>query len=163
MSRLPNRFDLWVRKARESADPARQADWILGALVAQKELYFLNIGTKEKPLIAKTAIAMKECVFVFTDGDRIEDFVAEHPSLRKGRDDGPPVITSPMASALKWCVENKAGLVINPGAEETAMVPAAELAKFAEEWRPRGERQGAGFWIPKMTTEEEDFWQEYGL
>ena len=53
MPRLPDRFDLWVRKARVSADPERQIDWVLGALVARDELYFLNIGTKEKPRIAR--------------------------------------------------------------------------------------------------------------
>jgi hypothetical protein len=53
--------------------------------------------------------------------------------------------------------------VINPGEGETAMVPPAVLAPFVEEWRRCGERQAAGFWIPNLTTKEEDFWQEYGL
>jgi hypothetical protein len=163
MSRLPDRFDLWMRKARQAADPARQADLILGALVAQKELHFLNIGTKASPLLAKTAIALDECVLIFTDRDRIEEFIAGHPALQKTPEDGPPIITSPTASALKWCVENKAGLVINPGGEETAMVPWREVSAFLEEWHRRGAAQAAGFWIPNMTTEEEDFWQEHGL
>jgi len=158
MSRLPDRFDLWVRKARESADPARQVDWVLGALVAGKELLFLNIGTKEKPVIAAD-----ECALVFTDAERIEEFVAEHPELRKGADGELPVIASPIAAGLKWCMENEVGLVINPGVGETAVVSHAGLAPFVEEWRRRGERHSAGFWIPNMTTEEEDFWQEHGL
>ena len=163
MARLPDRFDLWVRKARASTDPARQADWILGALVARLEVHFINIGTKANPLIAKTAMAMEECVLVFTDRDRIEDFIAGRPALVKVPENGPPIITTPTASALKWCVENKAGLMINPGGEETVMVPWRELSTFLEECRPRGERQAAGFWIPNMTTEEEDFWEQHGL
>ena len=163
MPRLPDRFDLWVRKARESAEPARQVDWILGALVAREGLYFLNVGTKEKPLIAKAAIAAEESVLVFTDAGRIEEFIEDHPTMGKGAVEGPPVIASPTAAALKWCVENRAGLVINPSEGETAMVPPAELAAFFEDWRESRERQGARFWIPDMTTEEEDFWQEHGL
>lgn len=163
MARLPDRFDLWVRKARETTDAARQVDLVLGALGAREELYFLNIGTKENPLIARAGLAQEECALMFTDTGRIEEFVAEHPGMIRGKDEGPPVIVSPAAAALKWCVENRAGLVINPGAGETVLVPAAELAKFVEEWLERGERRGAGFWIPNMTTEEEDFWQAHGL
>jgi hypothetical protein len=161
MARLPDRFDLWVRKARESADPARQADWVLGALVARPELFFLNIGTKAKPLIAKTAL--DESVLVFTDAARLESFVAGHPALVKRADDGLPVIASPTAAALKWCVEHRAGLVINPTEGETALVPHGELAKFHDEWQQRRARTSTGFWIPNMTTQEEDFWQENGL
>jgi hypothetical protein len=163
MARVPDRFDLWVRKARETADTGRQVDWILGGLVAQGELCFLNIGTQARPLIARTGIAEGECVLVFTDRGRIEDFLAERPEAARRGAEGPPVIASPAGAALAWCVENGAGLVINPGVGEAAMVPAAAVAKFTAEWRARGERRGAGFWIPNMTTEEEDFWQEHGL
>jgi hypothetical protein len=163
MPRLPDRFDLWIQKARETADPARQADWILGGLLVLKELYFLNIGTKANPLIAKTAIATDECVLIFTDSARILEFVEEHPAARKAPESEPPVITSPTAAALKWCLENNAGLIINPREEDTVMVPYPELAAFLDAWRQRGERRPAGFWIPHMTTQEEDFWQEHGL
>ena len=43
------------------------------------------------------------------------------------------------------------------------MIPFDQLKAFHAEWSRRGERQTAGFWIPNMTTEEEDFWQENGL
>ncbi len=163
MSRLPDRFDLWVRTAQQTADPARQADWILGALVARESLYFLNVGTKKTPRIAKVAVAAEECALVFSGADRIEEFIAGHPTARGSEPDGPPVIASPTAAALKWCVENRSGLAINPGQGDTALVPANVLAAFVEEWRARGEWQGAGFWIPNMTSEEEDFWQEHGV
>ncbi len=162
MPRLPDRFDLWVRKARDSADPARQIDWILGALVALREVCFLNEGTAASPRIATAALATEECVLVFTDRDRIEELIAEHPASRHAPAEGPPVIASPGAAALKWCVESKAGLLINPGGQEPVMVPWMVLAAFFEEWQ-RGQGQPAGFWIPNMSTEEEDFWQEQGL
>jgi hypothetical protein len=38
-----------------------------------------------------------------------------------------------------------------------------QLRAFHAEWSKRGGREGIGFWIPNMTTEEEDFWQENGL
>jgi hypothetical protein len=163
MAALPTRFDLWVRKARESTDPARQADLILGALVALDSLYFFNIGTQAKPLIARTSIAADECALVFTDPDRIEKFLLESPVSQKSAGEGPPVITSPTTAALKWCMENTLGLIINPLEAETIMVPHGELAPFFEAWHAPGGRQPAGFWIPNMTTEEEDFWQEHGL
>ncbi len=164
MPRIPDRFDLWVRQARASTtDPQRQVDWVLGAVVALKELHFVNIGTRAAPLIAKMPIATDECVLAFTDRGRIEEFIAEHPALRKAPDDGPPVITSPTAAAPKWCIENRAGLVLNPGPDETALVPWTELAAFVEEWHRINERRVVGYWIPNMTTEEEDFWQQHGL
>jgi hypothetical protein len=163
MARLPDRFDLWVRKARQTADLSRQRDLILGALVALPELLFLNIGTQEKPLIAKMPIAPEECALVFTNGERLEEFIAEYPETLRDTAGGLPVIASPTAAALKWCVESRAGLVINPDAETTVMTPAGEVAVFVEEWLRRGGRRSSGFWIPNMTTEEEDFWQEHGM
>jgi len=68
----------------------------------------------------------------------------------------------PMAAAMTWCVEHRAGVLVNPG-EDSALIPVERLEIFQAEWRQRGGRQAAGFWIPNMTTEEEDFWQEQGL
>ena len=75
MTRLPDRFDLWVRKARECPDPARQADYVLGALSALKEWYFLNIGTKENPQPAEAEVEGGRHLLVFSDRDRIEAIV----------------------------------------------------------------------------------------
>jgi hypothetical protein len=168
MARLPDRFDLWVRKARSEADPARQVDWVLGALVARKELFFLNGETKERPEIARAsgveaAVPSEMYAVVFTDAERLEDFVANRPTLRQKVDGDLPVIVSPTASALAWCVTNMTGLVINPNEGEMVQVSATALGPFVEEWKQRGGRQAAGFWIPNMTTAEEDFWQGHGL
>jgi hypothetical protein len=43
------------------------------------------------------------------------------------------------------------------------MIPFAQLESYHAEWSQRGGRQASGFWIPNMTSEEEDFWQEHGL
>jgi hypothetical protein len=157
MPRIPDRFDLWVRKARASIDTDRQMDWVLGALLAREELFFLNSGTKEQPRIAQIEMSEERCALVFTDGDRIEEFMDAH------RDAVGSAIASPSASALAWCVESRLGLVINPSVGETAWIVAEAVALFLGEWKQRGGRQATGFWIPSMTTEEEDFWQENGL
>ena len=46
------------------------------------------------------------------------DFFIEQPQMRTGPPDELPVIVSPMAAALAWCVENNAGLIINPGGDD---------------------------------------------
>jgi len=160
MARLPTRFDLWVRKARECPDPARQADYILGALAALKEWHFLNLGTKDSPQAAKTAIEDETYLLVFSDLDRIELALGERNATPPSG--ALPVITVSTAAALAWCVECRTGLFVNPP-EDAAMIPFDQLKAFHAEWSRRGERQTAGFWIPNMTTEEEDFWQEHGL
>jgi hypothetical protein len=160
MARLPDRFDLWVRKARKCQDTARQADYVLGALAGLKEWHFLNVGTKEAPQAAKTQIEADPCVLVFSDVGRIEEFVQEGWGVQKK--DPLPVITIPGVAAMAWCVEGRTGLLVNPG-EDAVLIPFEQLEVFQAEWRQRGGRQAAGFWIPNMTTEEEDFWREHGL
>jgi hypothetical protein len=163
MARLPDRFDLWVRKAQECADPARQADYVLGALAGLKEWHFLNVGTKEAPQAAKTQIETDPCFFVFSDISRIEEFIQEGWGLNHRQKKDPlPVITIPTAAAMAWCVECRTGVLVNPG-EDSALIPLDQLETFHAEWLQRGGRQAAGFWIPNMSTEEEDFWQEHGL
>jgi hypothetical protein len=160
MSRLPDRFDLWVRKARECPDPARQADYVLGALAGLKEWHFLNLGTKEKPQAARSQIDGDPYLLVYSDTDRIEEFVQEQgAALANG---SLPVISVPTEAAMKWCVECRMGLLVNPP-EAAVMIPFSQVEAFHSSWNERGGRQAAGYWIPNMTTEEEDFWQEHGL
>ena len=163
MPRLPDRFDLWVRKARECKDPARQVDYILGALAGLKEWHFLNIGTKEKPNAAKTKMGSDECLLVYSDVYRIEELIGRQEALIP-KNSAPPVISIPTPIAMAWCVECKMGLLVNPAEDaESVLIPFAQMEAFHAEWSQRGGRQAAGFWIPNMTTEEEDFWQEHGL
>jgi hypothetical protein len=158
MARLPDRFDLWVRKARQCRDAARQADYVLGALAGLKEWHFLNAGTRGKPAPAQAEIEGARYLLVFSEPGRVEEIHEE-----RARPGGPPeTITIPTAAAMPWCVKNRMGLLVNPG-EDSALIPLERLESFHTEWTLRGGRQAAGFWIPNMTTEEEDFWQEHGL
>lgn len=163
MARIPDRFDLWVRKALECPDSARQADYLLGALAGLKEWYFLNVGTKESPQPAEIEMEGAAYLLLFSDAGRIEEMAGESGLLQPG---GPlPVIAIPTGRAMSWCLERReagcAGLLVNPGGDAFAF-PMEQLAVFYEEWSRRGGRQAAGFWIPNMTSEEEDFWQEHG-
>lgn len=163
MPRLPDRFDLFVRKAKECPDPARQVDYVLGAMMGLKEGYFLNVGTKESPEAARTQMETDPCFLVFSDPARIEEFIRQGWGLGHLKATDPlPIIAIPAAAALAWCVQAKAGLLINPG-EEAALIPLEQIEIFHDEWTRRGGLATSGFWIPNMTTEEQDFWQEHGL
>ncbi len=149
-----------VRKARTCTDPVRQADYVLGALAGLKEWHFLNLGTKEAPRAARTEIDTDPYLLVYSNPDRIEEFVQDQGGALA---QGPlPIITVATAAALKWCVECRVGLFVN-APEDAVMIPLAQVANFYSEWVQAAGRPSSGFWIPNMTTEEEDFWQEHGL
>jgi hypothetical protein len=162
MATVPDRFDLWVRKARECDEPARQTDYVLGSLAGLSEWHFLNLGTGEKPQAAEAEIEGKRHVLVFADAGRIEEILEERGQRVKPL----PVINIPTVAAMAWCLEREAegcaGLLVNPG-DYAAVISMDQLRAFHAEWSKRGGREGIGFWIPNMTTEEEDFWQENGL
>jgi len=126
-------------------------------LAGLEEWSFLNAGTKENPLPAEAEIEGARDVLVFSDPGRIGEIRGE------GAPKGDPLaaITMPTAAAMAWCVERRVGVLVNPG-EDSALVPFDRLEAFHAEWSRRGGRQAAGFWIPNLTTEEEDFWQEHG-
>jgi len=160
MARIPDRFDLWVRKARECDNPVRQVDYVLGALAGLKEWHFFNLGTKEKPQAARTQIDTDPYLLVYSDLGRIEDFIQEQGAVP--RNAPLPVITVPAPAAMAWCVECRVGLLVN-APEPAVMIPFAQVEAFHAEWSKRGGRQAPGFWIPNMTSEEEDFWQQHGI
>ena len=155
MSRLPNRFDLFVRRARECADPARQVDYVLGAMAALPAWYFLNVGTQEKPEPAAGEHNSEPIILVFTDGERANELVGNRKELS--------VLSIPQPAAIEWCVKLHHGLLVNGGGGESCIIPWAQLEAFHTEWLQRGAGQASGFWIPNLTTAEEDFWQEHGL
>jgi hypothetical protein len=160
MARLPDRFDLWMCKARTCPDPARQADYVLGTLAGLKEWHFLNVGTADEPKAAEAEVEGHQALLVFSDAGRIEELVGE--SNRTSTGTPLPIITIPFPAAMTWCLERRAGLLVNPG-DGAALVPFEELERFHGEWNRRGGAQASGFWIPNMTTQEEDFWQEHQL
>jgi len=160
MARLPDRFDLQVRKARQCQDPVRQADFVLGALAGLHEWHFFNLGTVEKPQAARTQIDSDPYILVYSNVQRIEEFIEENGIAPKN---APlPLITIATAAAMTWCVGCRVGLFVNPP-HDSVMIPFAQLEAFHSEWARRGGHQASGFWIPNMTTEEEDFWQEHEL
>jgi len=158
MARLPDHFDLWIRKARESFDPARQAEYVLGALSALDYWYFLGNNSKENPQPSEVEIENHWYKLVFSDSARMADLAPTGTPL--------PVIAIPTPKAMVWCLERKAegsaGLLVNPG-DFAALIPLSQLEAFHSEWIHRGGRQASGFWIPNMTSAEEDFWQQHGL
>ncbi len=155
MARLPDHFDLWLRKARECADSVRQLDYVLGALAGQREWHFLNAGTREYPNPAVVEMDEGSCLLVFSDAGRIEDMLAEGGHSL----DSLPVISIPAEAAMKWCVTRGEALLVN----QEVFIPAGHLCHFAEEWEARGATAGRGFWIPNLTSQEEDFWQQHGV
>ena len=162
MACLPDRFDLWVRKARECPDPVRQADYVLGALAALRQWYFLANKNEKDPQPSEVEIENHWYKLVFSDLGRIEDLLGDtHPHGTPL-----PVISMPTAAAMAWCIDRKAegsaGLLVNPG-DFAVVIPLPQLETFHAEWTQRGGRQASGFWIPNLTTEEQDFWQEHGL
>jgi hypothetical protein len=163
MPRLPDRFDLWVRRARDCADPARQLDYILGAMMALPAWHFLNLGTRDKPLPAAGEIDGARMLLVFSDPDRVAEWAGQ---MNLSVEDGPPIISIPPTAALAECLGEgllkSDGLFVNPG-EDAAVVPRDQVAAFAQAWREQGGTLRPGFWIPHLTSEEEDFWQEHGL
>ena len=162
MPRLPDRFDLWVRKARACPDAERAADYVLGALAALGHWRFLNLGTVENPRPADANLDGTRHLLVFSDPDRI----GELASPARDSAGPPPVISIPAAAAMTWCLDRRAdgiaGLLVNPG-EDAFAVSLDHLAAFHREWLRRGARHASGYWIPSLTSEEEDFWQEHGL
>jgi hypothetical protein len=161
MPRLPDRFDLWIRKARDCPDPARQLDYILGAMIALPAWHFLNVGTHEKPQPATGEIEGTRVLLVFSDPDRVLEAAgdAKFPAA-------PPVFSLPAPMALAQSLGEGlfrcAALLVNPG-EDAALIPREQVAAFEREWRARDAAAARGFWIPNLTSEEEDFWQEHGL
>jgi hypothetical protein len=154
MPRLPDRFDLWIRQARRSPDPERQLDLILGGLMSLAEVHFLNIGTASRPIIAQTRVDEESCAPLATEPDRFRDAVPDDTLA-------PSTISVAPEKALAWCVENGLAMLINPGSDAAALIPQDSLAAFHAAWLKRP--TAVGFWIPNLTTEEEDFWQEHGL
>lgn len=163
MAALPDRFDLGVTYARGKLAPERQAEFLLGGMMALPAWYFLNLGSTENPLPCTVEgdeqAPEDRHLLVFTDSDRLETLAQ---SLGHNLAP-PPVISMSPAQALPWSLGHAlAGLLINPG-EYAFLLPQDQLRHYHQAWQARGGRETIGFWIPNLTTEEEDFWQEHGL
>ena len=151
MPRVPDRFDLWVRRARAERDPARAADLVLGALVALPEWHFIDGRTRPQPYPACAEELGKSHFLVFSDLGRIAEI---SPGLR--------TFSLPTAAAIPWFLEQRDvdGLLVNLG-EDAFIVSLPQFEFFYRAWKES--KNAAGFWVPNLTSEEEDFWQEHGL
>lgn len=161
MPALPDQFDLWVRRARH-ATPERQIDWLLGALYALNEWFFYNQGDEQKPIPAAVEVEGVRSVVIFSAAGKLQDFVESG-----GHDvTSVPSIAIRVPDATAYCLLfREAGcgaLLVNPG-DYAFMVDLSALEKFDAGWKARRNESSRGFWIPNMTSEEEDFWQQHGL
>ncbi|MEM1060379.1 MAG: hypothetical protein AAGK14_14140 [Verrucomicrobiota bacterium] len=168
MAALPDWFDLWVRRARElPGDGVRQLELLLGAVFTLPEVFLWNVGTVEAPVPAigedESGIRL---LLLFTHEHKLIELVEEHSSGA-----GVPAIAMPPVQVGGFLQDLSAesgeiaGVLVNPG-DFAFQVERRAWEDFSQAWTRRdpAERQAAqGFWIPKMTGEEEDFWQEHGL
>lgn len=162
MAAIPDHFDLGVRRARQVRDESRQVDALLGLLFAAEEWYFWNVGTPEKPFPAMSEIDGKPVLLLFSSLEKLVDVVE---TATKTSMETLPHFAIPVNSGGAFCSQFRASscetLLVNPG-EYAFAVSLDALKAFDATWRGR-KATSRGFWIPNMTSEEEDFWRELGM
>lgn len=165
MTPIPDRFDLMVRKARElDTEPERQVDILMGGLFALWEWHFLNAGDAEQPHPRFLQVDDTVCVAAFTDPNKAGEFTLERGE--RERTDPLGLISMRPRDAVEYALQFEphgcGHFLINPG-PFGFMIPFDVASRFYTAWKEAGAGLGQGFWIPSMTDEEEDFWQEHGL
>ena len=165
MEALPDRFDLFIRRARElKREPQRQLDLVLGSMFALNEWHFLNRGNQEQPEPRVVDLDGDTCLLVFSHPNKADDFTRERGE-RDGRDPLGLISMRPR-DAVDYSLQLKEWgcfhLLVNPG-PFAFMISLEVLQAFYDQWKAGDAEWGRGFWIPNMTDEEEDFWQEHGL
>lgn len=164
MAAIPDSFDLQVRRARE-ATPERQLDFLLGTLLALPEWWLLNRGSESEPYPAMVELEKAKCVVVFSAPGKLQDFAEE---LNGGKRESVPNVAIRVPEVVDYCLLFRAvgatAILVNPG-DFAFTVEFDALESFTKAWRERRATVGdsRGFWIPNMTSEEEDFWQSHGL
>jgi hypothetical protein len=160
---LPDSFDLQVRRARQTA-PERQSDFLLGSLFGLNEWIFFNTGEVKNPAPMIVELDGARYLLLFSSSQQADDCSAA-AGLRKEKDPL-PLITVPIEGAPLYALGFRAaqvqGVLVNPG-DYAFAVDLASLENFHHEWKKRSRTEHQGFWIPNLTSEEEDFWQEKGL
>jgi hypothetical protein len=124
------------------------------------------MGTRATPVPATGIINGKPHLFVFSAPGKIQDILED---VTKKNNPAIPYISVRTANAADFCLQyaqekngSCAGILVNPG-DYAFSVDFAALRQFDTEWKAAGGAEKRGFWIPGMTTEEEDFWQEHGI
>jgi hypothetical protein len=165
MSRLPDRFDLLVRKMRErESDPQRQLDFLLAAFFTLKEAHLLNAGGQEDPRPRFVQMDALILMPVFSSADQADSYTIE----QQQRSDRDPLglISMPPLSVLEYAQEWK-GLgcehwFVNPG-PYGFIVSVAEAEFYQQQRAESAQANTMGFWISNPTAEEEAFWEDHGL
>ncbi len=163
MAAIPDSFDLQVRRAKQAA-PERQLDFLLGSLLALSEWWLLNQGSETAPYPAIVELDAVKCVVVFSASGKLQDFVGEC----RGENERIAQIAIRVPEVVDYCLRFRSvgvtAILVNPG-DFAFTVELEAVESFATAWRERRAAKGEsrGFWIPNMTTEEEDFWQSHGL
>lgn len=167
MTRIPDRFDLLVRKVRDGEmTPERQFDFLMSAIFTLKEVHLINNGGEVTPIPAFVELDGQVLMPVFSSADQADTYSIE----REQRNDNDPLglISMKPAYLLEYAKEfipyGCKDWIINPG-PYGFILSLDSLQGYYEEFRKQAEEKpdGAGFWIPNMSTEEEDFWLENGL
>lgn len=163
MAAIPDSFDLQVRRAK-SAAPERQVDFLVGALFALSEWWLINQGSETEPYPVIVEMGAAKCVVVFSAPGKLQDFA----DGARGERVEVPNLAIRVPEVVEYCLRFRevgaTAILVNPG-DFAFTVELDALESFAMAWRERRAATGEprGFWIPNMTTEEEDFWQSHGL
>jgi hypothetical protein len=162
MASIPDHFDLWVRKAQQMPEE-RQLDCLLGSLFAGKEWFFYNQGVCQTVDPAMVELDGVKCLMLFSSADKMFDFV-QSASCRTVEQ--LPSIAIPAEKGAEFCLQFRAAgaeaILVNPG-DYAFRISFDALESFARDREAHRAEARRGFWIPNMTSEEEDFWQEHGL
>jgi hypothetical protein len=104
------------------------------------------------------------CLLVFSHPEKADTFTEERGE--RGGTEPLGLISMRPRDAADYCgaLQETAceAVLVNPG-PFAYTVALGGILKYHEEWKRRGAQEASGFWIPNMTTEEEDFWQEHEL
>jgi hypothetical protein len=165
MSRLPDRFDLLVRKVRdESYSPERQMDFLLAAFFALQEAHLINAGDATQPRPSFVELDQLILMPVFSSADQADTYTSE----RGQRQDHDPLglLSMRPASLLEYAQAFKdygcQHWIINPG-PYGFILSLEEVEAYQLERKKSASSPNVGFWIPNMTSEEEAFWEDHGL
>ena len=125
----------------------------------------MNRGSETEPYPAVVELGAAKCVVVFSAPGKLQDFADE---LRGEKVEEMPNLAIRVPEVVDYCLlfrgAGATAILVNPG-DFAFTVELDALESFTNAWRERRAAKGEsrGFWIPNMTSEEEDFWQSHGL
>ncbi|NJK90660.1 MAG: hypothetical protein HC904_01790 [Blastochloris sp.] len=165
MSRLPDRFDLLVRKVRDTGmAPDRQLDLLLAALFTVKEAHLINAGTEAEPRPSFVELDGEILMPVFSSVDQADTYSSERG--QRGDRDALGLISMPPPLLLEVSrLFTDSGChhwFVNPG-PYGFILPLHEVESYESQRAQAQASAHTGFWIPNLTSEEEAFWEDHGL